>query len=98
MLGVSFWSYGSESVRQREYSGATEEKFWAALGGKPATIKPAVPDEEMSTATEAELTKYALFHVSDASGTMTTTEITERPLTRAHLKDDDSLRIINDGD
>ena len=29
MLGVSFWSYGSESVRQREYSGATEEKFTA---------------------------------------------------------------------
>jgi gelsolin len=74
----------------RDEGGVAEAKFWEALGGKPASIKPAVPDEEMSNATEAELTKYALFHLSDASGTMTTTEITERPLTRAHLKDDDT--------
>lgn len=34
--------------------------------------------------------KYALFHISDASGSMTTTEITERPLKREHLDDNDT--------
>ena len=34
--------------------------------------------------------KYALYHISDASGSLVTTEVTERPLTRAHLNDNDS--------
>lgn len=56
----------------RETGGVAEDEFWEALGGKPASIAPAVPDEAPSNATEDELTKYALFHLSDASGQMVT--------------------------
>jgi len=40
---------------------------------------------------------YKLWHVSDDSGAMVTSEITERPLTRAHLIDSDSyiLELYN---
>jgi len=34
--------------------------------------------------------RYKLFHVSDSTGQMVTTEITERPLRRTHLNDGDS--------
>ena len=54
----------------REEQGVAEEEFWAALGGKPAKINPPVPDEAPCTASEAELMKYSLFHISDASGSM----------------------------
>ena len=74
----------------RDVGGVAEEEFWAALGGKPESIRPAVPDEVPDNATEAELMKYALYHISDASGSLVTTEVTERPLTRAHLNDNDS--------
>ena len=74
----------------REVGGVAEEEFWEALGGKPASIAPAVPDEAPSNATEDELTKYALYHLSDASGEMVTQEITERPLKRSHLDDNDT--------
>ena len=74
----------------REEQGVAEEEFWAALGGKPAKINPPVPDEAPCTASEAELMKYSLFHISDASGSMQQTEVTDRPLTRAHLNDNDT--------
>jgi hypothetical protein len=63
--------------------------FWEALGGKPTTISPAVPDEGPS-ATEDERMAYKLFHISDSTGSMVTTEVTARPLTREHLNDSDS--------
>ena len=34
--------------------------------------------------------QYKLFHISDDSGSVVTTEITERPLKKAHLSTDDS--------
>jgi len=74
------------------YDGASpevQEAFWAALGGRPDVIAPATPDE-VPAGSEEERLRYALFHVSDASGSIQTTEITERPLTRAHLNDSDS--------
>jgi len=49
-----------------------------------------VPDDAPPSASEEEMMKYALFHISDASGTMTTTEVTERPLMRSHLDDNDT--------
>ena len=63
--------------------------FWDALGGRPASIKPATPDE-VPAGSEEERLRYRLFHVSDDSGSVVTTEVTERPLTRAHLNDSDS--------
>ena len=70
-------------------SAEVENAFWEALGGRPAQIAPAKPDE-VPAGTEEERLKYALWHVSDATGSMETTEVTERPLTRAHLNDADS--------
>ena len=63
--------------------------FWEALGGQPASIAPAQPDEPPA-GTEDERMQYKLWHVSDDSGQMVTAEVTERPLTRAHLNDSDS--------
>ena len=70
-------------------SAEVENAFWEALGGRPAQIAPAKPDEPPA-GTEEERLRYALWHVSDATGSMETTEVTERPLTRAHLNDADS--------
>ena len=66
-----------------------QSAFWEALGGRPASIKPATPDEPPA-GTEEERLMYKLWHVSDDSGAIVTTEVTERPLTRAHLNDSDS--------
>ena len=48
-----------------------------------------MPDD-VPAGSEDERLQYKLWHISDESGTMTTTEVTERPLTRAHLSDADS--------
>lgn len=66
-----------------------QTEFWEALGGQPASIAPAVPDEA-PPGTEDERMRYKLYHVSDDTGSVVTTEVTERPLTRAHLNDSDS--------
>ena len=76
----------------RDAGGEIEEEFWNFFGGKPSKINPAVSDEQPS-GTEEQLTKYALFHISDATGSLVTTEITERPLKREHLNDNDSYLL-----
>ena len=63
--------------------------FWEQLGGKPASIAPATPDE-IPPGTEDERMQYKLFHISDDSGSMVTTEVTERPLKKSHLNTGDS--------
>lgn len=73
----------------REEPEANQVKFWEALGGKPATIKPAMPDDAPS-GTEEERLQYKLFSVSDASGEVKTTEVTARPLKRDMMDDSDS--------
>lgn len=73
----------------RDNGGEVEDEFWALLGGKPDTIAPGHPDEGPE-ATEDERTRYALFHVSDATGSVQLSEITERPLRRQHLNDNDT--------
>lgn len=52
----------------RDEGGQAEEDFWALLGGKPAKIKPAVPDEEGPQPSESERTMNYFYHVSDATG------------------------------
>ena len=37
---------------------------------------------------------YQLFHVSDDSGSITQTEITDRPIYREHLTSDDSYILV----
>lgn len=73
----------------REEQEANQAKFWEALGGKPATIKPAMADDAPS-GTEEERLMYKLFHVSDATGDIKTTEVTARPLKRDMMDDSDS--------
>jgi hypothetical protein len=72
-----------------DVGGQVEDDFWKLLGGKPAQIAPAHPDE-VPKGSEDERTRYALFHVSDASGSVQLTEVTERPLKRSHLNDTDT--------
>ena len=73
----------------RDVGGQVEQDFWALLGGMPAKINPAIPDE-VPQGTEDERQRYSLYHVSDSTGKIVTTEITERPLRRDHLNDNDS--------
>jgi len=56
------------------------------LGGKPASIKPALTDEGPKVS-EDKLYEYHLFRVTDATGTLKTEEIKERPLTKKMLSD-----------
>lgn len=73
----------------RDEGGQSEEDFWALLGGRPGSIKAGLPDEGPKVS-EDELTRYALFHVYDSSGSIQLTEVTERPLRRSHLNDSDT--------
>ena len=73
----------------QEIDQAGQDAFWTALGGRPASIAAAIPDEAPA-GTEDERMAYKLWHISDDSGAIVTTEVTARPLTRAHLIDSDS--------
>ena len=65
-----------------------DKEFWDALGGKPATINPATDDSAAETADDPNM-KYALFKISNDTGKIACTEITERPLQRDHLDTND---------
>jgi hypothetical protein len=67
---------------------AADAEFWAELGGKPDNINPAVPDEGVEA---DDQTKYNLYRVSNASGSLELTEITERPLKKEHLDTNDAF-------
>jgi len=72
----------------RDMGGQIEEDFWNHLGGRPSSIKAAVPDTP--AADEETMNRYRFWHVSDASGAMVHTEIEERPLNAKMLTEDDS--------
>ena len=74
----------------QQLGGEVEEEFWSILGGKPDKINPPIPDDQPA-ATEEEYMMKKLWHLSDDSGKLTITEVTERPLKREHLKDDDTF-------
>lgn len=67
-------------------------EFWAELGGKPAKINPAIPDDNVQEgASEDADTKYALYKVSNETGKLEMNEITERPLRKDHLDTNDTF-------
>ena len=73
----------------REDSEADVE-FWEALGGKPDIINPALPDEGVQEGAD-EAMSYSLFRVSNDTGSLQLTEITERPLKKEHLDTNDTF-------
>ncbi len=69
---------------------AAAEEFWAELGGKPDKINDAVPDESVEAGSGGDLS-YNLFRVSNATGSLELTEVTERPLRKDHLDTNDTF-------
>ena len=65
---------------------ATE--FWAALGGKPDSIKRSLTDN-LENIQNQGLFHHKLFKVSDSSGELSLEEILDRPLKKSHLNTDD---------
>ena len=69
-----------------------DDEFWAELGGRPASINPAIPDDGVQEGSGAEAeTKYSLYRVSNASGKLETFEVTDRPLKKEHLDTNDTF-------
>ena len=64
-------------------SAEDEEAFWKAIGGRPAAIKPAVPDDDHVPAA------FKFFNLKSDGTSLTATEITERPLQASMLTSDD---------
>ena len=74
--------------------GGDEDAFWkASTMSRPAKINPATDDAAHEKAVADQI---KLFEVSDASGSMTQTEITDRPLTKEMLKTEESY-ILSTG-
>ena len=67
-----------------------DKEFWEHLGGKPDKINPPTPDDEAELGTD-ENAKYALFKISNETGKIQCSEITERPLKREHLDTNDTF-------
>ena len=66
---------------------AVNDAFWAELGGEPATINAAVPDDEPDE-NDPDMT-YSFFKISDETGKIQATEIKDRPLTVEMLDTND---------
>ena len=73
----------------QDMGGETEDNFWKALGGKPAQINPAKPDEEIKF-DGADRSSYRLWHLSDATGSVKGSQIKERPLKKSMLDSNDT--------
>ena len=65
-----------------------DAEFWKILGGKPGTINPATPDD-VAEAGGADH-EYHFYHISDSTGKLLSTEVTERPLKKAMLDTSDT--------
>jgi hypothetical protein len=65
-------------------------EFWEILGGRPATINPPTDDSAAEAGTDGE-NVYKFYKVSNETGKLLCSEITERPLTRDHLQTDDTF-------
>ena len=74
----------------RDVGGEIEQRFWASLEGSQSDVQPPMPDEEESNASEEERMKYRFWQISDDSGKIVVSEITERPLTQKMLMTDQS--------
>ena len=70
-----------------------EGEFWSELGGKPAQIKAAIPDEGVEGGSGDGELAYTFYKISNASGKLELTEITERPLRRDHLDTNDTFLL-----
>lgn len=67
-----------------------DAEFWGHLGGKPAKINPPTSDDVAESGNDKDLW-YKLYKVSNETGKLLCTEITERPLRRDHLDTNDAF-------
>jgi len=70
---------------------AVDAEFWAILGGKPATINPPTSDAAAEAGDGDGAQIYKFYKVSNETGKLLCTEITERPLQRTHLDTNDTF-------
>jgi len=71
-----------------------DSAFWEKFGcAKPASIAKGVDDKEAEAKRAADI---KLFHLSDASGSMQVSEVSERPLKKDMLKEEDAY-ILSTG-
>jgi len=70
-----------------EEGGDLDNAFWGFLGGKPAQINPAVSDDVDQEDIEEMTNNF--YHVSNDTGKLLCTLVTERPLKHAHLQTGD---------
>lgn len=65
-----------------------DKEFWSYFGGKPDNIKPAVSDEAEDPSNDLN---FSCYKISNETGKLLCTEITERPLKRSHLDTNDTF-------
>ena len=68
-----------------------DDLFWNSLGGKPDKINEAIPDENAEEGKGGDCMKYNFYKVSNETGKLVTTEITDRPLKRSPLDTNDTF-------
>lgn len=68
-----------------------DQEFWGHLGGKPAKINPPTPDDAAEGGSGEQSLWYKLYKVSNETGKLLCSEITERPLRRDHLDSNDTF-------
>jgi len=67
-----------------------DAEFWGHLGGKPDKINPPTPDADAEAGSDEEL-NYKFYKISNETGKLLCTEVTERPLKKEHLDTNDTF-------
>ena len=67
---------------------SADKEFWGYFGGKPNKVKEAVSDDAEDPSNDLN---FSCYKISNETGKLLCTEITERPLKRSHLDTNDTF-------